>query len=289
MKGKSMNVLVTGSEGFIGKHLVRSLQDINHKVITHNGVKSFENVNIDAMIHLAAVAGIRPDKQDAFQHYNDNILQTLTHLDSCVRYGIPKFVFVSSSSVYGNSDSGPFSETDNTDKPLCHYAATKKAGELACYTYHYLHGLDIACVRPFTVYGPGQKTEMAIPLFTKQILFGKKLSVFGNGNTLRDYVYVQDVVDGIIGTLSINHGYEIYNLGSEKASTTLELIRLIENRLGKKANSIEFDYNTLGEARYTYSNNFKAKIRFGYSPKVDIVEGIDKYITWYLKEISNAV
>jgi UDP-glucuronate 4-epimerase len=280
-----MNILITGRSGFIARHLIDAIQNSGNCVIgSYNASDAFcGNGKIDAVIHLAAQAGIRPEQQKAIPQYEANVMQTISFLDLSIKYNVKKFIFISSSSVYGTPEHTPVSEDDVTDRPLCHYAATKKAGELACHTYHYLYGLDVAVLRPFTVYGPGQTSRMAIPTFTHLIDKGQEVIVYGNGSIKRDYVYVKDVADGIIKALDVSHGYSEYNIGSGMPLSTIDLIKTIEDKLGKKAR-IKFIPLPEGEAQDNYSNINKAKSKFGYSPKFPFDEGISNYINWYRKE-----
>lgn len=280
-----MNILITGRSGFIARHLIDAIQNSGNCVIgSYNISDAFcGNGKIDAIIHLAAQAGIRPEQQKAIPQYEANVMQTIGFLDLSIKYNVKKFIFISSSSVYGTPQHVPVSEDDVTDRPLCHYAATKKAGELACHTYHYLYGLDVAVLRPFTVYGPGQTSRMAIPTFTHLIDKGQEVTVYGKGTIKRDYVYVKDVVDGIIKSLEVSHGYSEYNIGSGMPLSTIDLIITLENKLGKKA-QIKFVPLPEGEAQDNYANINKAKSKFGYSPKVSFDEGISNYINWYRKE-----
>lgn len=280
-----MNILITGRSGFIARHLIDAIQNSGNCVIgSYNISDAFcGNGKIDAIIHLAAQAGIRPEQQKAVPQYEANVMQTIGFLDLSIKYNVKKFIFISSSSVYGTPQHVPVSEDDVTDRPLCHYAATKKAGELACHTYHYLYGLDVAVLRPFTVYGPGQTSRMAIPTFTHLIDKGQEVTVYGKGTIKRDYVYVKDVVDGIIKSLEVSHGYSEYNIGSGMPLSTIDLITTLENKLGKKA-QIKFVPLPEGEAQDNYANINKAKSKFGYSPKVSFDAGISNYINWYQKE-----
>ncbi len=280
-----MNILITGRSGFIARHLIDAIQNSGNCVIgSYNISDAFcGNGKIDAIIHLAAQAGIRPEQQKAIPQYEANVMQTIGFLDLSIKYNVKKFIFISSSSVYGTPQHVPVSEDDVTDRPLCHYAATKKAGELACHTYHYLYGLDVAVLRPFTVYGPGQTSRMAIPTFTHLIDKGQEVTVYGKGTIKRDYVYVKDVVDGIIKSLEVSHGYSEYNIGSGMPLSTIDLITTLENKLGKKA-QIKFVPLPEGEAQDNYANINKAKSKFGYSPKVSFDAGISNYINWYQKE-----
>ncbi len=312
--------LVTGGAGFIGSNLIDKLLTEGHQVICfdnfdyfYNPVAKWKNLEqanknknftlvsgnisdikdiqkafsispVDAVVHLAAQTGVRPSKQNSQLHLNINMLGTVNVLELCKDYNVKKFVFASSSSVYGNNHKIPFSETDRVDRPICSYAATKRSIELMSYTYHYLSGIDVVCIRPFTVYGPRQRLEMAIPLFTKLIYQEKPLAIFGDGSTRRDYIYVDDVVSAIISILGKNHGYEIYNIGTSKTTSVLELINMIENKLGKTSKKI-FEPMHIGEAKQTYADISKAQKNFGYSPKFTISEGLDNFIVWFLKDM----
>ena len=275
-----MKILVTGTNGFIGKNLIDRLLAESHEVVNFYG----DRREIDTVIHLAAIAGIKPELQKVKEHYQVNVLQTVELLEFCINHKIPNFVFISSSSVYGNNGGRPSLETDPTDTPLCHYAATKKAGELACYTYHHMYGINITCLRLFTVYGPGQRTEMAIPLFTRLIQQGQEIIMFGNG--YRDYVYIDDVVDAIVSSLHSNKGYSIYNIGSSQKTDLVRLIFNIEDFIGKKS-KIKYQPNPIGYAQSTWANIEKAREELRYNPQVMIREGLYKYIDWYLKNLNN--
>ncbi len=269
-----MRILVTGANGFIGRNLTKRLLQDGDEVVS-----IFDSCgDIDAIVHLAAIAGIRPELQQAQEHYKVNVLETVDLLELCTRRKIPKFIFISSSAVYGDNGNRPSLETDSTDKPLCHYSATKKSGELACYTYHNCYNLDVTCFRLFTVYGPGQKTEMAIPLFTKSILSGKEIEIFGDG--YRDYVYVDDAVQAIIKSLDGHRGYEIYNIGSSMQTSLIELVFYLEEIIGKKAKVI-YKSTPIGYAPSTWASIAKARKELGYLPQVKIKDGLKRYVDWY--------
>lgn len=318
------NYLVTGGAGFIGSHLIDRLLEEGNKVICfdnfdnfYNPVmkwgnvtphvnnknfklvsgnvvdkrsleKAFQEGKIDAVIHLAAQAGVRPSVQNPGLHFEVNVLGTVNVLEFCNKYNIKKVVFASSSSVYGNHLTVPWTEDLKTDSPLCPYAASKKAGELLCYTYHHLYNIDTACIRPFTVYGSRQRLEMAIPLFTKLIHSRKPLTVNGDGSTLRDYTCVFDVVEGIVRILGRYQGYEIYNLGTSILTSLTTLINEISTRLNVSP-IINYSPAGVGEAKLTYADITKAHSHFGYVPEYTIQKGLDHYIEWYLKEVSNAI
>lgn len=316
--------LVTGGAGFVGSHLIDRLLNEGHKVICFDNFDNFYNpiakwgnvtphINnknfkfvsgnisdkrslakafcgneIDAVIHLAAQAGVRPSMQNPLLHYEVNVLGTINLLDLCVQNKVMKMVYASSSSVYGDHPQTPWTEDLKVDEPLCPYAASKKAGENICYTYHHLYGMDIACIRPFTVYGSRQRIEMAIPLFTKLIYQDKEITVSGDGNALRDYTCVLDIADAIMKILPKYQGYEIYNLGTSMPETLNDLIKEIAIRLNKTP-SIQFVPIGIGEAKITHADITKAKNHFGYSPEYNIQKGLDHYISWFLKEVKNAI
>jgi UDP-glucuronate 4-epimerase len=240
----------------------------------------FEVENIQRVFHAAARAGVRPSIADPFIYEETNVRGTLNLLDLSKDFKIENFVLFSSSSVYGNSPKVPFSETDNVDNPISPYAATKKAAELLGHTYHHLHGLNVNVVRPFTVYGPSGRPDMAPYLFTKLIDEGQEVKRFGDGSTKRDYTFIDDFVSGAIAALDKVFGYEIFNLGN---SNTVELnyfIKVIEDILGKKANLKEYPMQP-GDVNITYADISKAQRMLGYNPQTKIEEGMGKFVEWY--------
>ena len=203
-------------------------------------------------------------------------------LEAARKYGIKKFIFASSSSVYGNNKKVPFSETDNVDFPISPYAATKKAGELICHTYHHLYKMDITCLRYFTVYGPRQRPDLAIHKFAKLIEQGKPIPVFGDGSMMRDFTYIDDIIDGTVAAIKRCEGFEIYNLGESRPIKLDKLVGEIEKALGKKA-VIEHKPVPPGDVERTYADITKAQRRLGYNPDTDITTGLAKFVKW-LKE-----
>jgi len=242
----------------------------------------FKAHNIDIVIHLAARAGVRPSIENALLYESVNVQGTINLLDCCRKYGVSKFAFASSSSVYGGNTKIPFTETDNVDHPVSPYAATKKAGELICYSYHHLFGISVFCYRFFTVYGPRQRPEMAIHKFTAKILEGKPIDIYGDGSSSRDYTYIDDITNVITSNLENIKGYEIFNLGNSSPVKLLDLIKIIEEKTGKSA---LFDFKDFqdGDVFTTYADILKAKKMLKYNPAVTIDQGIQKFVEWYVK------
>jgi UDP-glucuronate 4-epimerase len=211
-----------------------------------------------------------------------NIRGTIVLLEACKAHGIKNFIFASSSSVYGENQRVPFSEKDLDIQPISPYGATKRSGELLCYSYHHLYGMNIACLRIFTAYGPRQRPEMAIHKFTRLIDQGEKIPIFGDGSSRRDYTYIDDLTDGIVGVIRYHKGFEVYNLGESQTTSLKELIRLIEEAHGKKAN-IEVLEPQPGDVSVTCADITKAKRMLKYQPKVKMEEGIRRFVEWYKK------
>lgn len=308
-------VLVTGGAGFIGSNLCEELLKQNYRVINLDNFNDyynplikrcniedassnpnytlmegnildtelldniFKSFNIDKVIHLAAIAGVRNSIEKPLEYVDVDIKGTVNLLDMCKKYNISKFVFASSSSVYGHNKI-PFSEEDHLGLQLSPYAASKYCGEMFCRTYNLLYRIPIACLRFFTVYGPRQRPDMAIYKFTKLIDEGMEIMVYGNGESSRDYTYIDDIVTGIIAAMNLSCDFEIFNLGSSKTIKILDLIGLIENSLNKKA-KIKFADTQAGDALYTFADIKKSNEILGYSPKVYIEDGINKFIDWY--------
>ncbi|KAB2638813.1 MAG: SDR family NAD(P)-dependent oxidoreductase [Verrucomicrobia bacterium] len=313
-----MKIIVTGGAGFIGSHVVRSLLSEGHEVtiiddfndfydptIKRSNIASFpapveiaeidlrnweavlrvfEKTQPDAVIHLAARAGVRPSIADPKLYIDTNITGTFHVLEAARRSGCQKIIFASSSSVYGHSKTVPFREDLPILQTLSPYAATKIAGEQLCGNYVNLHGMRIACLRFFTVYGPGQRPDLAIHSFTDAIENGRPIKQFGDGSTRRDYTYIDDIVQGVLGALSYVDGegplFEIFNLGENETTTLAKLIAAIEKALGKKA-VIERLPEQKGDMPLTAADITKARTLLGYSPSTPIREGIPKFVNWY--------
>jgi UDP-glucuronate 4-epimerase len=311
-----MNFLVTGGAGFIGSSVVDRLLMRGDRVVCLDNFDSFydpvvKRMNIagalenpgfkliegdirdmgllrkvfaeekfDMVFHPAARAGVRPSIADPMLYEDVNIKGTMNLLEMAKQHGIKGFIFASSSSVYGKNEKVPFSEDDNVDNPISPYAATKKACELICFTYHYLYKLNITCLRFFTVYGPRQRPEMAIHKFTRLIDQGKPVPMFGDGSTKRDYTYIDDIVDGVMKAIDFNAPYGIFNLGESQTTELRELIGLIEKNLGKKA-VIEQLPDQPGDVPITYADITKSRRVLGYDPKTKAEEGVRKFVEWY--------
>jgi UDP-glucuronate 4-epimerase len=310
-----MKILVTGGAGFIGSHLCDRLVDSGFKIICVDNFDDFyrpaikeDNISnfaaedfklyrsdicdpdsmeeifsknrIDLVIHMAAKAGVRPSIKEPLLYQRVNIGGTINLLECCKRYNITRFIFASSSSVYGGNEKIPFSEEDRVDFPISPYAATKKAGELICHTYNSLYKISIFCFRFFTVYGPRQRPEMAIHKFTRKIFKGEDIEIYGDGSSSRDYTYIDDVISGIMNSLEKIKGFEIINLGNSSTVKLLDLVRLIESAAGRKAR-VRFTRAQPGDIFITYADIRKAKKMLEYLPKTNIKDGVSKFIEWY--------
>jgi UDP-glucuronate 4-epimerase len=212
-----------------------------------------------------------------------NLDGTTCLLEAARRHGVERFVFGSSSSVYGNNPKAPFAEDDPVDHPVSPYAATKKAGELLCYTHHHLYGMHVACLRFFTVYGPRQRPEMAIHKFTRLIWEGKEVEQYGDGTTARDYTYVSDIVDGILRAWERCRGYRVYNLGGSRTVTLADLLRKIADRLQVPARVRALPAQP-GDVERTWADVSRAREELGWEPRVDLDSGLDLFVEWFRGE-----
>jgi len=240
-----------------------------------------------AVIHLAAMAGVRPSLENPRLYYDVNVTGTLNLMEACRERGVKKVLFASSSSVYGNNEKVPFLESDPVDNPISPYAATKKMGELLCYNYHHLYDFSVACLRFFTVYGPRQRPDLAIHKFAFLLKSGKEIPFFGDGTTRRDYTYVTDTLQGILGALAWVEGadvpcYDIFNLGESRTVDLSTLVRLIGGAMGVEPVLNRFPMQP-GDVLCTYADISKAKEKLGYAPHIAIEEGITLFMEWFLK------
>jgi len=318
-KGFDLKVLVTGAAGFIGSHLCerllsegtvvvgldnfdgfysRQIKEANIAVALSN--KNFKLVEGDIrdaacvekilsdkktemIIHLAAKAGVRPSIEDPIGYEDVNVHGTVVMLEAAKKFGIKKFIFASSSSVYGNNKKVPFSESDNVDFPISPYGATKKAGELICHTYSHLYGMNITCLRFFTVYGPRQRPDLAVHKFSRLIEQGRPIPVFGDGSMQRDFTYIDDIINGTMAAIKNCRGYEIYNLGESRPVRLDKLISEIEKALGKKAVINRFPVQP-GDVYRTYADVTKAKEKLGYNPNTEIAVGLKRFVEWFSRK-----
>jgi UDP-glucuronate 4-epimerase len=232
-----------------------------------------------AVINLAARAGVRQSVQDPWVYLETNATGTLNLLELCRQFGIPKFVLASTSSLYGAHNPRPFREDANTDGPLSPYAASKKAAEVLCYTYHYLYDIDVTVFRYFTVYGPAGRPDMSVFRFIQWIDEGRPVQVYGDGQQSRDFTYVQDIARGTVAGLK-PVGYEIVNLGSDQPVVLMDAIKMIEQQLGKKA-TLEFRPRHPADVRATWADIGKAERLLGWKPQVSFEEGIRHAVEWY--------
>ncbi len=313
-------ILVTGAAGFIGSHVAERLLNRGDFVVGLDNVndyypvenkrrnlavlqkhpsfsfvegdlidtplleKIFRENRVSHVAHLAARAGVRPSIEDPFVYQQANVQGTLSVLDVARRIGVENSVITSSSSVYGNSASVPFKEDDSaTDRPISPYAATKKATEVLAYTYHHLYAMHINVVRPFTVYGPRGRPDMAPWLFLSAALSGKPVRKFGDGTTRRDYTYVDDFVHGFVQAIDRPLGYEIFNLGNSDTVSLNEALDIIERVSGKKL-VIEQHPPQPGDVEITNADVSKARQLLGYAPHTSFEEGMRRFHAWFVRQ-----
>ena len=249
--------------------------------------KIFRNHQIDFIIHLAALAGVRPSIERPLEYEEVNVRGTMNLWELCNQFGIKKFICASSSSVYGNNEKIPFCETDNVDQPISPYAATKKSGEVLGHVYHSLYGIDMIQLRFFTVYGPRQRPDLAIYKFTKLISENKEIPFYGDGNTARDYTYIDDIIDGILKSIDYleknSDIYEIINLGENEVVTLTEMLSEIEKNLNKTAIRKILPLQP-GDVQKTSADITKAQNLIGYKPVTNFQNGTKKFVEWFLRK-----
>lgn len=242
--------------------------------------KLFAEGDFDVVVHLAAMAGVRPSLKDPLHYQDVNLRGTTILLEELAKRPGTRFVFASSSSVYGGNEDVPFREAADVHKPVSPYAATKRAGELLAYTHHHLYGIPTACLRFFTVYGPRQRPEMAIHKFVRMTLDGEKLPFFGDGSTRRDYTYIDDIIDGVVRSIDRCEGYEVYNLGESQTTSLAELVELVGEACGKTP---ELDRQPMqpGDVVITFADVTKAREKLGYDPHTTVADGLSRFVSWY--------
>jgi UDP-glucuronate 4-epimerase len=305
-------VLVTGAAGFIGSHAAEALRAAGYRVV---GVDNFcdfydrrwkeanlktakievEEMDITdgpaisrligrirpyAILHLAAMAGVRPSIERPVYYSKINVEGTTHLLQAAIENKVQKFLFASSSSVYGNQKKVPFSEEDDVNEPISPYAATKRAGELICHAFWHLYRMPISCLRFFTVYGPRQRPDLAIHKFTRLIAGGKPIPIFGDGSSSRDYTYVLDIVRGILAALERCERYRIYNLGGSEPVALSHLVSELEKAIGKKA-IIDRKPAQPGDVERTYADLARSTAELGYRPQTSLAEGLRKFVGWF--------
>ena len=312
-----MRIIVTGGAGFIGSQLVDRLLAAGAEVTAVDNFDPFydraikesnlvearknpgfrleeqdirdapcaaalvEHFRPDAIVHLAAKAGVRPSILEPRLYAEVNVLGTLAFLEAACRLEPrPRFVYASSSSVYGDRASGPFRESDAVDMPVSPYAATKRASELLAHTFHHLHGLPVTGLRFFTAYGPRNRPDLAIAKFTRLIDQGLPVPMFGDGTTRRDYTFAGDIVEGVVRAIERCSGHHLYNLGNSQPIALRELIDSIGRALGKTPR-IEVLPEQPGDVRQTFAAIDRAGEELGYAPRTKIEDGLSRYIAWY--------
>jgi UDP-glucuronate 4-epimerase len=322
MSDRPQRVVLTGGAGFIGSHVAEALirrgvqlwildnldefyspawKKANLEDVRRVGSYEFSQVDIcdmvslreilerarpDVVIHLAARAGVRPSIERPRSYEQVNVAGTLNLLEMCRQLAVSKFVFGSSSSVYGATSRVPFSENQVELRPISVYAATKLAGEMLCYTYAHLFALPVICLRFFTVYGPRQRPDLAIHKFTALIEAGKPVPIFGDGSAGRDYTWVDDIVAGVIA--AVDHEpqsvggvpFEVFNLGNSQPVKLAEMVELLERVTGKRA-IVERNPPQLGDVPLTWADISKAGRLLGYRPATRLEDGLEKFIAWY--------
>lgn len=316
-----MNIIVTGCAGFIGSHLTESLlkqaikvygidnfddfydESIKRKNIEHfvnndnfqliekdlttkSWFNDFENIQIDLVIHLAAKAGVRPSVNNPVEYLQSNIIGTFNVNEFIKQKNIKKYIFASSSSVYGDTNIIPFNENECCNHPISPYAYTKKTCEVMNYTLHSLYQTDILNLRFFTVYGPRQRPDLAIHKFFNLIYNNKPIEMYGDGTSARDYTYVLDIIEGINGAIKYmfthDNIYEIINIGNHYPVKLIDLIHEIQKIINIEAKIIKKPMNK-GEVNITYADISKANKLLNYKPKINIQEGLKAFNNWYIE------
>ncbi len=317
-----MDIFITGGAGFIGSHTCERLLKRGHSVVClddlndyyspevkHRNLETchtfdnftfiegslldsdllnqtFQDHRPKTVIHLAARAGVRPSLRDPKLYEQTNGRGTLNILELCREFEIGRLVYTSSSSVYGERLNMPLKETDTITNPISPYGAAKFASEKICSVYQGLTGMDINVIRPFTVYGPRQRPDMAIFKFTRMIDQGQTIPLFGDGSTARDYTFVDDFVSGLERAIDFGDGFQIFNIGGSQSTRLIDLVRTISECLGKEAD-IDFQPTQPGDVPLTLADISKARELLGYEPTTTVPEGIAKFVDWYREAVSS--
>jgi UDP-glucuronate 4-epimerase len=311
----AQNVLVTGAAGFIGSTLVdrllaqgrtvialdsfdpfysedakrrnlASALDHAHFRLVRGDIRdpaalalAFGSAEIDAVVHLAALAGVRPSLERPALYADVNVHGTAQVFEAAVRVGCPAIVFASSSSVYGERDGGPFREDEPAISPISPYAATKRAGELLAHSFHHARGIEITCARIFTAYGPRQRPDLAVRRFAERMRAGLPVLIYGDGGALRDFTYIDDLVEGLVRALDRPAGFRVLNFGAGRTLTVLEVVKQLEQALGVSA-EIERLPRETGDVTRTWADVSAARAALGWSPRVPFEEGVRRFVAW---------
>ena len=316
MPNHDSRILVTGAAGFIGMHLCKSLledglyvfgidnlndyydpdlkqarldqlttyenftfskSDITDMVSLDNIFKSFKP---NKVVNLAAQAGVRYSLENPHAYIQANVVGFMNILECCRHHEVQGLIYASSSSVYGRNTKYPFSVEDRVDQPISIYAATKKANELMAHTYSHLYGLNTTGLRFFTVYGPWGRPDMAMYIFASKISAGEPIPVFNHGRMQRDFTYIDDIIQGVRAAMEKNYSCEVFNLGNNRSEDLLEMIRIIEENIGKKAD-MDFQGMQPGDVEKTFADIDHSKEMLSYQPTTSIATGIPKFINWF--------
>lgn len=312
-------ILITGAAGFIGFHLTNRLQSNGHLVFGYDNFNSYyfpklkrdrehllkekgvdiidadiidaaalndciEKNQITHIVHLAAQAGVRYSLEKPHEYIQANISGFLNILEACKRFPTIKVTYASSSSVYGLNSKVPFSENDRTDRQASLYGVTKKTNELMAETYHHLYNISLTGLRFFTVYGPWGRPDMACYLFTKAIIEEKPIHLFNDGKMMRDFTYIDDIVDGIVSAIDLESPLKIYNLGNHQPVELLKFVEILENSIGKKAIKI-FKPMQLGDVTSTFADINRSQQDLKFFPKTSLEVGVPQFVEWYKKYI----
>ncbi len=314
-----MKVLVTGAAGFIGFHLVQRLLGRGDEVVGLDNLSDYYSVALkaarlaqvrsdrfrfvrmdladrealpalfaaerfDAVVNLAAQAGVRYSVENPWAYVDSNVVGFLNVLECCRHYPVRHLVYASSSSVYGGNEKTPFSEEDRVDDPVSLYAATKKSDELMAGCYAPLYGIPATGLRLFTVYGPWGRPDMSPMLFASAILAGQPIKVFNHGDMLRDFTYVDDIVEGMVRVLDrVPQKHEVFNIGCSNPVRLMDFISELERALGREAEKIMLPMQP-GDVYQTYADTTKLERELGYKPRVMLREGVDRFVAWYLSD-----
>jgi len=320
-----MRILVTGAAGFIGSHLSQALLLRGDSVVGVDNLDPyydprlkrrnlaaigsaggrFESIEadirdaaaisglersgpFDAIVHLAGLAGVRSSMDRASEYVDVNVGGTAIVLDFARRHKIPRFVFASSSSVYGEHPRALMRETDPVDRPLSPYAATKQAAEALCHSFVHMTGLGVTVLRFFSVYGPRQRPDMAVHRFASLMTRGEPIPIFGDGSSERDYTFVEDVIRGIVAALDTPGGWDVLNLGCGRPVPLLEMIHLLAAEL-QVSPQLVFQPAVRGDVAATCADISRAQLRLGYAPRVEMREGIRAFVSWFKGEGSSVL